>query len=162
MSAADPKHFRSSVAVDALGWMQICEMRTGAQRVRRTRLLAERAEASGYKVTLQLDGRSEIRQAARTALLMPGEWGIYDTTRPYEVDVDDNAHFLVMQVPAKQSEAWLPAMRNAVARSFSAPWLRPDGHGSAAGGPERTRAPVRKRRARRRQRGDADDGARHQ
>ncbi|MCI1838832.1 MULTISPECIES: helix-turn-helix domain-containing protein [Achromobacter] len=120
VSAADPSHFRSSVAVDALGWMQICEMRTGAQRVRRTKTLAERAEASGYKVTLQLDGRSEIRQAARTALLMPGEWGIYDTTRPYEVDVDDNAHFLVMQVPGKQSEAWLPAMRNAVARSFSA------------------------------------------
>ena len=120
VSAADPKRFRSSVAVDSLGWMQVCEMRTGAQRVRRTRLLAERAEASGYKVTLQLDGRSEIRQAARSALLMPGEWGIYDTTRPYEVDVDDDAHFLVMQVPGKQSEAWLPAMRNAVARSFSA------------------------------------------
>ncbi len=120
VSAADPKRFRSSVAVDSLGWMQVCEMRTGAQRVRRTRLLAERAEASGYKVTLQLDGRSEIRQAARTALLMPGEWGIYDTTRPYEVDVDDDAHFLVMQVPGKQSEAWLPAMRNAVGRSFRA------------------------------------------
>ena len=54
VSAADPKRFRSSVAVDSLGWMQVCEMRTGAQRVRRTRLLAERAEASGYKVTLCL------------------------------------------------------------------------------------------------------------
>ncbi len=118
--AVNPKRFRSSVAVDSLGWMQICEMHTGAQRVRRTKLLAERAEASGYKVTLQLDGRSEIRQAARTALLMPGEWGIYDTTRPYEVDVDDDAHFLVMQVPGKQSEAWQPFMQNAVARSFSA------------------------------------------
>ena len=34
VSAADPKRFRSSVAVDSLGWMQVCEMRTGAQRVR--------------------------------------------------------------------------------------------------------------------------------
>jgi len=68
---------------------------------------------------LQLAGRSEIRQSNRTALLMPGEWSIYDTTRPYEVDVDDGAHFLVMQVPGKQTEAWQPYMQNAVARNFS-------------------------------------------
>jgi len=120
VSAVHPARFRSSVAMDTLGWMQICEMHTGAQRVRRTKQLAERADVSGYKVTLQLGGRSEIRQAARTALLMPGDWGIYDTTRPYEVDVDDDAHFLVMLVPGKHSQAWHPFMKNSVARSFSA------------------------------------------
>ena len=45
---------------------------------------------------------------------------MYDTTRPYEVDVDDNAHFLVMQVPGRQVQAWEPYMQNAVARVFSA------------------------------------------
>jgi AraC-like DNA-binding protein len=36
------------------------------------------------------------------------------------VDVDDGAHFLVMQVPGKHTETWQPHMQNAVARRFSA------------------------------------------
>ncbi|WP_454673516.1 AraC-like ligand-binding domain-containing protein [Achromobacter pestifer] len=119
VSAVFPSRFRNSVAVGSLGWMQISELHSSAQRVRRSKLLAARSEDAGYKVTLQLAGRSEIRQSNRTALLMPGEWSIYDTTRPYEVDVDDGAHFLVMQVPGKQSDAWQPHMQNAVARNFS-------------------------------------------
>ncbi|WP_454676431.1 AraC-like ligand-binding domain-containing protein [Achromobacter marplatensis] len=119
VSAVFPTRFRNSVAVGCLGWMQVSELHSSAQRVRRSQLLAARAEEAGYKVTLQLAGRSEIRQSNRTALLMPGEWSIYDTTRPYEVDVDDGAHFLVMQVPGKQTEAWQPYMQNAVARNFS-------------------------------------------
>ncbi|MBB1594876.1 helix-turn-helix domain-containing protein [Achromobacter sp. UMC46] len=119
VSAVFPTRFRNSVAVGCLGWMQVSELHSSAQRVRRSKLLAARAEEAGYKVTLQLAGRSEIRQSNRTALLMPGEWSIYDTTRPYEVDVDDGAHFLVMQVPGKQTDAWQPYMQNAVARTFS-------------------------------------------
>ena len=119
VSAVSPARFRNSVAVDSLGWMHVSELRSSAQRVRRSKLLAGRSEEAGYKVTLQLAGRSEIRQSNRSALLMPGEWSIYDTTRPYEVDVDDGAHFLVMQVPGKQTEAWQPFMQNAVARNFS-------------------------------------------
>ncbi len=119
VSAVFPTRFRNSVAVDSLGWLHVSELRSSAQRVRRSKLLADRAEEAGYKVTLQLAGRSEIRQSNRSALLMPGEWGIYDTTRPYEVDVDDGAHFLVMQVPGKHTETWQPHMQNAVARRFS-------------------------------------------
>lgn len=120
VSARSAAGFHNSVAVDSLGWMHISELRSSAQRVRRSKLLADRSDEAGYKVTLQLAGRSEIRQSNRTALLQPGEWGIYDTTRPYEVDVDEGAHFLVMQVPGKHAEAWQPHMQVSVARSYSA------------------------------------------
>ncbi len=60
--------------------MQVSELRSSAQRVRRSKLQADQSVAAGYKVTLQLSGRSEIRQARRGALLMPGEWA--STTRP--------------------------------------------------------------------------------
>lgn len=120
VSAVSSARFRNSVAVDSLGWMHVSELRSSAQRVRRSKLLAGQSEQAGYKVTLQLSGRSEIRQSSRSALLTPGEWSIYDTTRPYEVDVDEGAHFLVMQVPGKHAETWQPHMHNAVARSFSA------------------------------------------
>lgn len=120
VSARSAAGFHNSVAVDSLGWMHVSELRSSAQRVRRSKLLADRSDEAGYKVTLQLAGRSEIRQSNRTALLQPGEWGIYDTTRPYEVDVDEGAHFLVMQVPGKHAEAWQPHMQVSVARSYSA------------------------------------------
>ncbi|AYD63934.1 helix-turn-helix domain-containing protein [Achromobacter sp. B7] len=120
VSAVSSARFRNSVAVDSLGWMHVSELRSSAQRVRRSKLLAGQSEQAGYKVTLQLSGRSEIRQSSRSALLTPGEWSIYDTTRPYEIDVDEGAHFLVMQVPGKHAETWQPHMHNAVARSFSA------------------------------------------
>ncbi|MGV2864355.1 helix-turn-helix domain-containing protein [Achromobacter sp. ESBL13] len=120
VSAVSSARFCNSVAVDSLGWMHVSELRSSAQRVRRSKLLAGQSEQAGYKVTLQLSGRSEIRQSSRNALLTPGEWSIYDTTRPYEVDVDEGAHFLVMQVPGKHAQTWQPHMQNAVARSFSA------------------------------------------
>ena len=94
------------------------ELHTSAQRVSRSRLQATSPRAPATR-SRWLSGRSEIRQASRRALLAPGEWGVY-TTRPYEVDVDDNAHFLVMQVPGRQVQAWEPYMQNAVARVFSA------------------------------------------
>ena len=162
VSALHPGRFRSSVADDELAWLRVSELHTSAQRVSRSRLQANQSESAGYKVTLQLSGRSEIRQASRRALLAPGEWGVYDTTRPYEVDVDDNAHFLVMQVPGRQVQAWEPYMQNAVARVFSAR----QGCGRMAMDLLRValgeHAHLSERGARRGQCRDADDGAGHQ
>lgn len=111
--------FHASAATESLGWMQISELRTNAQLVRRSRSLAARAEAPIYKLTMQLAQRSEIRQASRAALLMPGQWTIYDTTMPYEVNVDDDAHFLVLKIPGEHLAAWKPYVQGALARPFS-------------------------------------------
>lgn len=111
--------FHCTAATESLGWMQVNELRTNAQSVRRSRSLAARSEAPIYKLTLQLGQRSEIRQSSRAALLAPGQWTIYDTTMPYEVEVDDGAHFLVLKIPGEQLSTWQPFIRNALARPFS-------------------------------------------
>ncbi len=117
-----PRHtpFHCTAATESLGWMQVNELRTGAQSVRRSRSLAARSDAPIYKLTLQLTQRSEVRQSSRAALLMPGQWTIYDTTMPYEVQVDDGAHFLVLKVPGEQLSTWQPFIGDALARTFSA------------------------------------------
>ncbi|MCK9512704.1 MAG: helix-turn-helix domain-containing protein [Pigmentiphaga sp.] len=112
--------FRNEVATGMLGWIQVSEMRTTAQRALRSRAMADRAEEPGCKVTLQLQGQSEIRQEGRAALLRPGDWSLYDITRPYEVSVDEASHFLVLHMPGRQLDAWRADMRHAVARVFSA------------------------------------------
>ena len=117
--------FLNTAASDTLGSLHVTELITSAQRVCRTRSLASRAEQSVYKATLQLSGRSTIAQEGRSAVLNPGEWGLYDTARPYEVAVDQDAHFLVLQISSAQMSVWEPYLQRAVARAFSAR------HGSA-------------------------------
>src|SRR5690606_1917548 len=59
-----------------------------------------------------------IAQDGRSALLDPGDWGIYDTSRPYEVFEEPDAHFLVLQVPAHVLSIWEPCIQSQLARRF--------------------------------------------
>lgn len=117
--------FRNLAANEMLGCLQISELVTAAQRVRRTRVLASRAEKAQYKFSVQLSGRTQIEQDGRSALLDPGDWGIYDTSRPYEVCEEPGAHFLVLQVPAHVLSVWEPCIQSQLARRLGSE------HGSA-------------------------------
>ncbi|MGE8547329.1 MAG: helix-turn-helix domain-containing protein [Alcaligenes sp.] len=117
---ASRRGFCNLAASDRLGAVGITELRTSAQRVRRTQALANQSEQALYKVTLQLSGSSQIEQDNRRSVLQAGQWGIYDTTRPYEVSVEDQSHFLVLQFQEERLLSWQPWLRDAVARSFSA------------------------------------------
>ena len=86
------------MADDELAWLRVSELHTSAQR---SRLQANQSESAGYKVTLQAAAARSGRR--RGALLASGAC---TTPRGPEVDVDDNAHFLVMQVPGRQVQAW--------------------------------------------------------
>jgi AraC-like DNA-binding protein len=110
--------FRSLAARETMGCLEIVELVTSAQRVRRTRSLAARSDQEKYKFSIQLEGRSQITQDGRSALLHPGQWSFYDTSRPYEVRVDEGAHFLVLHVGAPDLQPWLPELRRKVAIAF--------------------------------------------
>ncbi|MGB3276032.1 MAG: helix-turn-helix domain-containing protein [Castellaniella sp.] len=117
--------FRNLAANEMLGCLQVSELVTAAQRVRRTRVLASRSENAQYKFSVQLSGRTQIEQDGRSALLDPGDWGIYDTSRPYEICEEPSAHFLVLQVPAHVLSVWEPCIQSQLARRFGSE------HGSA-------------------------------
>ena len=110
--------FHNLAASEILGCIQVSELITSAQRVRRTRALADRSEQVRFKFSVQLSGRSQIAQDGRSAILRPGDWGFYDTSRPYEVCVDPDAHFLVLQIPAPALAQWEARMRTRVAMRF--------------------------------------------
>jgi len=112
--------FLNTAANEALGDLNVTELVTAAQQVCRTRALASRAERRIYKATLQLAGRSILSQEGRSAVLRPGEWGVYDTARPYEVAVEQGAHFLVLQIAPAHVCVWEPYLQRAVGRAFSA------------------------------------------
>ncbi len=117
--------FENLAASDTLGPIKVTELKTAAQRVVRTSALARQAEQLMYKATLQLHGHSEVQQDQQRATLGPGQWCLYDTTRPYEVAVDHDSHFIVLQLPSTALTAWAPCLQSSVGRAFSAR------HGSA-------------------------------
>lgn len=112
--------FENLAASDSLGPIKVTEMKTAAQRAVRTNALANRAEQDMLKATLQLHGRSEVVQDKQRVLLNPGQWCLYDTTRPYEVAVDEASHFIVLQLPSHALAAWAPCLQSGVVRAFSA------------------------------------------
>ncbi|MBV6273264.1 helix-turn-helix domain-containing protein [Alcaligenaceae bacterium CGII-47] len=111
--------FHNRATIQTLGCLQVSELVVSAQRVRRTHALANRSEDRQFKFSIQLSGQTEIIQAKRTALLGPGDWGLYDTSQPYELSVNQSAHFLVLQVEAAQMAVWMPYLQQSVALCFS-------------------------------------------
>ena len=51
------------------------------------------------KLGLQLRGYSVVAQDGREAALTPGDFAIYDTSRPYDLYFDDSFRMLVVMFP---------------------------------------------------------------
>jgi len=110
--------FHNLTANRTLGHINISELVTSAQQVRRTPALAARSEQASYKFSIQLSGQSQVTQDGRSTLLKSGDWCFYDTSRPYAVDVDSGSHFLVLLISASALEPWNDRMRSRVATRF--------------------------------------------
>jgi AraC-like DNA-binding protein len=85
---------------------QLAIVRTQAHRVARTRHLAERAERGFFKVFWLLHGSCEIEQGSNRASLRPGDWALYDTTRPYAIEFSNDTQFLVFLLPHESCTGW--------------------------------------------------------
>lgn len=116
MDSLDKNNFKNITAVQDFGSVNISEIIASAQRVRRTKSLASRSESVTYKLNIQLSGRTQITQNNKVALLNPGDWGLYDTSQPYEVYVDDKSHFLVLQFKEPSLDKWEQDIRLSVGK----------------------------------------------
>lgn len=87
---------------------------------KRTRDASSRSEAATFKIMWQIAGRSLMQQAEREALLAPGAWAVYDSTRPYSVDVlDPDSRFVVLFLPQNEAYAWSPAVPRLLGSALS-------------------------------------------
>ncbi|WP_417218729.1 helix-turn-helix domain-containing protein [Arthrobacter sp.] len=77
----------------------VTEISASAHQVRRLASQIDPGDAKHLKLTLLLEGTGIVAQDGRTAVLAPGDLAIYDTSRPYTMEFDDNVHTLVMVFP---------------------------------------------------------------
>ncbi len=94
------------------------ELCVSESRVLRQRAVAENADVGYFKLMWQLAGRSRVQQGGEAALLAPGQWTVYDTTRAYGIESSDRARFLVLMVPQRESMGWSPAVSALAGRAL--------------------------------------------
>jgi AraC-like DNA-binding protein len=95
--------FDGHVQLGDIGGVKLCRavIRT-PHRVARTPELIRRDDRGVLKVVFQLQGRAVIEQCGAQVVLNPGEWSIYDASRPYVVVNPEAIEFLAMLVPRER------------------------------------------------------------
>ncbi|RIK94603.1 MAG: AraC family transcriptional regulator [Burkholderiales bacterium] len=73
------------IAVDRLATLELSRVTSDAQCVRRTSARIARATEDYFLVSIQAQGEGFVVQDGRTARLGPGDFALYDSTRPYEL-----------------------------------------------------------------------------
>ncbi|MFD0201629.1 MULTISPECIES: helix-turn-helix domain-containing protein [Saccharothrix] len=91
--------FRGRLRGQSLGSVAVYEASADAHTVRRTARAISRAAPEYYKLSLQLHGTARLSQDGRHASLRPGDFALYDTTRPYSLAFEHVSSTLVLMFP---------------------------------------------------------------
>ncbi|MFE7114022.1 helix-turn-helix domain-containing protein [Streptomyces sp. NPDC057654] len=84
-----------------LGELQVTEIAATAHAVHRTPRAIAASTEDYFKLGLQLRGCCVLSQDGREAPLAPGDFAVYDTTRPYTLAFDDSYRQLVLMLPRR-------------------------------------------------------------
>jgi AraC-like DNA-binding protein len=116
----DPCAFRGEITAGMLGSVAVTRVTAGPHRAERTaRQITRAGDTDHYKLSMPLRGTVQICQDGRDATLQPGDLGIYDTTRPYQVCFTDTCRMLVLMFPRRDLRLPDSAMRQVTARRVS-------------------------------------------
>jgi AraC-like DNA-binding protein len=91
--------FDAAVRFGDVGALKLCNITVGAHGIERTPELIRRDDRGVFKVVFQLKGRTFLEQAGRQLILAPGEWTIYDTSRPYRAFNHEPIELFALLVP---------------------------------------------------------------
>lgn len=91
--------FSGSLSNIDLGDFQVSIVDSTSQIVRRTRDSIRNSNRDHFLLSLQTCGRGMIAQDDRVAVLKPGDFALYDSTRPYRLEFDNRFGQIVLQLP---------------------------------------------------------------
>jgi AraC-like DNA-binding protein len=91
--------FQGILRAGSVGPVRLCALEATPHTVRRTPRLASNTRGDQYKLSLSLGGEALIVQDGREAVLRPGDFTIYDCSRPYTLVGGDRFRMLVGVLP---------------------------------------------------------------
>lgn len=107
--------FSGRIACTAAGSVRLSEVTSDPQHVVRSPRQIARSSEDDFLVSLQVSGRGRVEQDGRSAALVPGEFALYDSTRPYVLHFDGAFRQLVLQFPRSALRARLEGADRATA-----------------------------------------------
>jgi AraC-like DNA-binding protein len=108
-----------SIEVDQLAAMALTRVTSTAQLVRRTPAMIARAAEDRFLVSIQTAGRGVISQDGRDAVLAPGDFALYDSTRPYTLSFDGPFQQFVLMMPGPMLRSALRDTRHLTATAVA-------------------------------------------
>lgn len=105
--AAASEGFVGTIDSHPLPGLDISVVRSKSQRVTRTPVLIAQAVHDYTILNLQISGRGIITQDGRQAILTPGDFAIYDTTRPYILEFENDFEEIVLKLKGEQLRSLL-------------------------------------------------------
>lgn len=94
--------FGGSIVSHHLPGLDLSVVRSSAQRVVRTQRCISRATDDCFIVSLQTKGHGVISQDGRDAIMAPGDFALYDSTRPYTLHFSDDFEEIVLKLRGEQ------------------------------------------------------------
>ncbi|MCH6164991.1 helix-turn-helix domain-containing protein [Pseudonocardia alaniniphila] len=105
------------IRVGSVATLEFSRVTSTAQQVRRTRSLIAAAAEDYVLVGVQAEGVGYVVQDERIAQLRPGDFAVYDSTRPYELRFEDDFQQYVLMIPGPTLRAQLGPASEFTARS---------------------------------------------
>ena len=91
--------FFGHIADRPLGDVRLSEVSSTAHHVRRTGRMLSRADEDCMLLSLQMHGTGSVEQDGRQAILQPGDFALYDSTRQYDLKFESDFAQLVLKTP---------------------------------------------------------------
>jgi len=79
--------------------LRFAEVISDPQIVQRTKRQISRSGEEDFLISFQISQHGVVRQDGREALLKPGDFALYDSTRPYTLSFQKRFHQLIVQMP---------------------------------------------------------------
>ncbi|MDF2052227.1 helix-turn-helix domain-containing protein [Arthrobacter sp. Cr_A7] len=96
--AAGPS-FQAVLRREDLGQLSVSDISATGHVVVRTAQSIRAGDPECYKLGLQVNGYSVVSQDGREAALTPGDFALYDTSRPYTLSFDQSYRMMVVMFP---------------------------------------------------------------
>ncbi|MGQ4618873.1 AraC-like ligand-binding domain-containing protein [Nocardia sp. R7R-8] len=118
MRRAVGTEFSGGLRSRTIGSVQLSEVSGDEVVVRRTAATIRRSDPGLIKLGMQVKGRGVVHQSGRTAVLMPGDFAIYDTAKPYRLEFDGPFTMFVVMFPRAEIRASERDLAAGVARGM--------------------------------------------
>jgi AraC-like DNA-binding protein len=111
------RDFNATMHYGSLEWLRVVEAESDAIEGIRSRRQISKGHEDDLLVSLQIHGTTLLVQDSREALLQPADFALYDSERPYRLQMSEGTHLVCLQFPRTQLSSRLGPTTPFVART---------------------------------------------